>query len=137
MSNEQMSLPSAASPSRSNVSRNAQHLAPPLSRATVTPTLLLLLALSASPSFSQSQPPRTPSKAQPGKRDAAADNVPARLREAAALLRSGKPDEAEPLVRRAIAAAPRDADAHNLLGVILDQRGRSLEAEREYRLSLN
>ena len=58
------------------------------------------------------------------------------LREAVALLQAGKLDEAEPLVRRAVGAAPRDADAHNLLGVILDQRGRAGEAEREYREAL-
>src|SRR5712692_3470450 len=59
-------------------------------------------------------------------------DVAALLREAASLLQAGKLDEAEPLVRRAVAAAPSNADAHNLLGTILDQRGHTQAAEREY-----
>ncbi len=58
------------------------------------------------------------------------------LREAAALLQAGKLDKAEPFVRRAVRLAPRNADAHNLLGVILDQHGHAPEAERAYRESL-
>src|SRR5436309_5106441 len=58
------------------------------------------------------------------------------LRQAVALLQAGKLDEAEPLVRRALGNAPQNPDAHNLLGAILDQRGRSTEAEREYREAL-
>jgi len=58
------------------------------------------------------------------------------LREAASLLQAGKLDEAEPLLRRAIAAAPSNADAHNLLGTILDQHGQTKAAEREYLAAL-
>ncbi|MEA2173282.1 MAG: hypothetical protein QOD00_874, partial [Blastocatellia bacterium] len=58
------------------------------------------------------------------------------LREAAGLLQAGRPDAAEPVVRRALNLAPENADAHNLLGAILDQKGQSPEAEREYRAAL-
>ncbi len=58
------------------------------------------------------------------------------LREAAALLAAGRLDEAEPLLRRAVNVAPLDADAHNLLGVVHDQRGRTREAEAEFRTAL-
>ncbi|HMF58231.1 MAG TPA: tetratricopeptide repeat protein [Pyrinomonadaceae bacterium] len=64
------------------------------------------------------------------------NDVAALLREAAELLQAGRIDEAEPLVRRAVAVAPQTADAHNLLGAILDQRGRTEDAEREYREAL-
>src|SRR5260370_22065680 len=64
------------------------------------------------------------------------EDVASLLREAASLLQAGKLDEAEPLVRRAVAAAPSNADAHNLLGTILDQRGHTQAAEREYLAAL-
>src|SRR5437870_3450093 len=67
-----------------------------------------------------------------------ANSAPAaELRRAAELLQSGKPDEAEPILRRVIVSNPDNADAHNLLGVILDQRGQTQAAEREYRTSLH
>src|SRR5882724_2361760 len=65
-----------------------------------------------------------------------AEDIASLLHEAALLLQAGKLDEAEPLVRRAVAEAPSNADAHNLLGVILDQRGNMAQAEREYRIAL-
>jgi Flp pilus assembly protein TadD len=58
------------------------------------------------------------------------------LQEAAQLLQAGQLDAAEPLVRGALQAAPQNADAHNLLGVILDQRGKFPEAEHAYRTTL-
>src|SRR5713101_7743408 len=60
------------------------------------------------------------------------EDVALLLNEAALLLQQGKLDEAEPLLRRAAAVEPANADAHNLLGVILDQQGRTEAAEREY-----
>src|ERR1044072_1995047 len=57
----------------------------------------------------------------------------AAVRDAAALLQAGRLEDAEVAARGAIAAEPRDAEAHALLGVILDQRGRYEEAERELR----
>src|SRR5262245_41601175 len=65
------------------------------------------------------------------KRDASEPN--AQLPRAAELLRVGNLDEAEPILRQVLAANPKNADAHNLLGVILDQRGKTPEAELEYR----
>ena len=65
------------------------------------------------------------------------NDVAVRLREAAELLQAGRIDDAEPIVRRVLAIAPQAADAHNLLGAILDQRGRTEEAEREYREALH
>jgi Flp pilus assembly protein TadD len=51
----------------------------------------------------------------------------------AALLQSGKLEEAEELARGSVRNNPRDGQAHALLGVILDQRGRHDEAEKELR----
>lgn len=64
------------------------------------------------------------------------ESVLSQLREAARLLQLGKPDAAEPILRQVIAVAPRHPDAHNLLGTILDQRGKFKDAEREYREAL-
>jgi superkiller protein 3 len=64
------------------------------------------------------------------------DSVLSQLREAARLLQLGKPSEAEPILRHVISIAPRNPDAHNLLGTILDQQGKFIEAEREYREAL-
>ncbi len=64
------------------------------------------------------------------------EDVVSLLHEAVLLLQTGKLEQAEPLVRRAVAAAPANADAHNLLGTILDQRGQTQAAEREYRAAL-
>ena len=64
------------------------------------------------------------------------EDVASLLHQAALLLQTGKLDEAEPLVRNALAAAPTNADAHNLLGIILDQRGQTQAAEREYLAAL-
>ncbi|HUQ30499.1 MAG TPA: hypothetical protein VM095_00190, partial [Pyrinomonadaceae bacterium] len=58
------------------------------------------------------------------------------LREAVTLLQTGKLDEAELIIRRVVAGQPRNADGHNLLGLILDQRRQFAEAEREYREAL-
>src|SRR5258705_1246997 len=60
----------------------------------------------------------------------------ATLSEAADLLKAGKLDDAEALVRRVVTGTPRDPNAHVLLGVILDQKGRPVEAEAEYREAL-
>ncbi|HEY0174654.1 MAG TPA: tetratricopeptide repeat protein, partial [Pyrinomonadaceae bacterium] len=64
------------------------------------------------------------------------EGVAVLLGRALELLREGKAAEAEPLVRRALAARPDIADAHALLGVILDQRGAAREAESEYRAAV-
>lgn len=64
------------------------------------------------------------------------NDVDAELRHAADLLRSGSVDEAEPLLRHVLISNPNNTDAHNLLGVILDQRGKTADAEREFRTAL-
>jgi tetratricopeptide (TPR) repeat protein len=66
----------------------------------------------------------------------AREDVASMLREAVSLLQAGKIDEAERLVHRALTIAPANADAHTLLGTILDQRGRTQAAEREYLAAL-
>lgn len=58
------------------------------------------------------------------------------LSRAAELLRVGKLAEAETVISRLLAANPRNSDAHNLLGILRDQRGQTAEAEREYRAAL-
>src|SRR5256885_13731530 len=90
--------------------------------------LFCLLALFM-PATAQTRAPRGTRAADDA--DARAD-VSALLVRAVAALEAGRLDEAEPLLRRAVAAAPTNADAHSLLGALLDQRGRATEAEREY-----
>src|SRR3977135_1852277 len=80
------------------------------------------LAAGAQPTLAQPQQPANKSRA------AAREDVPSLLHEAASLLQTGKIDEAEPLLRRVIAVAPSNADAHNLLGTILDQHGQTQAA---------
>src|SRR5690242_2240876 len=58
------------------------------------------------------------------------------LDEATALLQARRFAEAEAATRKVLAAKPRNADAHALLALILDQRGVSTEAEREYQAAL-
>jgi Flp pilus assembly protein TadD len=60
----------------------------------------------------------------------------ASLDEATALLQARRFAEAEAATRKVLAAKPRDADAHALLALILDQRGVQSEAEREYATAL-
>ncbi|MBK8313832.1 MAG: tetratricopeptide repeat protein [Acidobacteria bacterium] len=52
------------------------------------------------------------------------------------LLQQQKLVEAEESARQLIAKSPRNAMAHNLLGVILDQQNRGEDAEKQYRESL-
>src|SRR4051812_35136385 len=75
---------------------------------------------------------RSLASVESGRKAAQGEDVAMLLREAAALLQAGKPDEAEPLLRRALKSAPNNADAHNLLGAVLDQRGHARAAEREF-----
>jgi tetratricopeptide (TPR) repeat protein len=99
----------------------------------VVSVCILGLAIVDNASAQQQQPPAS------GKskgRAVSREDVASLLREAASLLQAGKLDEAEPLVRRAVAAAPSNSDAHNLLGTILDQRGQTQAAEREYLAAL-
>ena len=56
--------------------------------------------------------------------------------EVGALLQAGRFAEAERAARRAIAANPRNAEAHALLGVSLDQQQQSAAAENAYREAL-
>ena len=58
------------------------------------------------------------------------------LSEAGALVQAGKLEEAEAATRKIISTYPRSAEAHSLLGVILDQRGMAGEAEKEYDAAL-
>jgi len=83
--------------------------------------------------LSQTKRRRPPAPTQTG---ASPERLAAALREAVALLSAGKLNEAEPIIRSVIASSPGIADAHNLLGILLDQRGRFPEAEREYREAL-
>jgi len=63
-------------------------------------------------------------------------NVSEELRDAALLLQSGKPEDAERILRQVLATASQNSDAHNLLGITLDQQGKVAEAEREYRAAI-
>src|ERR1044072_5367051 len=58
------------------------------------------------------------------------------LSEAGALVQAGRLAEAEVATRKILTAHPRNAEAHSLLGVILDQRGATADAEKEYGAAL-
>lgn len=71
---------------------------------------------------------QTPSaQGQAAKRDE--ENL-RRLEQAVAAISAGELTRAESLLRAALAASPRDADALNLLGVVRAQQQRAAEAER-------
>src|SRR5678815_4031297 len=65
-----------------------------------------------------------------------AANVDTLLNDAGALVQAGRLEEAEAATRKILTAHPRNAEAHSLLGVILDQRGLTAEAEKEYGAAL-
>lgn len=76
---------------------------------------------------------------QSGKKQRAKTVPPANaaaLQEAAAHLQAGRLREAEVVARQMIKDNPRHADAHSLLGVILDQQQQIAAAENEYRTAL-
>ncbi|MDQ2975703.1 MAG: tetratricopeptide repeat protein [Acidobacteriota bacterium] len=79
---------------------------------------------------------QTSRQAEPANQQAFSETANSQLREAASLLEQGRSGEAEPILRRVFLATPRNADAHNLLGIILEQRRQFKEAEREYRAAL-
>src|SRR5215216_7759220 len=58
------------------------------------------------------------------------------LSEAGALVQAGRLEEAEAATRKILSTNPRSAEAHSLLGVILDQRGVTADAEKEYAAAL-
>ena len=60
----------------------------------------------------------------------------ASLSDIGGLVQAGRLDEAEAATRKLITTNPKSAEAHALLGVILDQRGNSADAEREYHSAL-
>src|SRR5215217_8721586 len=63
-------------------------------------------------------------------------NVDTLLSDAGALVQAGRLAEAEAATRKILTTHPRNAEAHTLLGVILDQRGATAEAEKEYDAAL-
>ena len=65
-----------------------------------------------------------------------AQDIEAALSEAGALVQAGRLEEAEAATRKLLTTNPRSAEAHSLLGVILDQRGMTAEAEKEYDAAL-
>src|ERR1043166_8976590 len=66
----------------------------------------------------------------------ASRSVETMLSEAGALVQAGRLEEAEAATRKIVGAYPRNAEAHSLLGVILDQRKQTAEAEKEYAAAL-
>src|SRR5215208_3699356 len=63
-------------------------------------------------------------------------NADTLLSEAGALVQAGRLAEAETATRKVLTTHPRNAEAHSLLGVILDKRGATAEAEKEYSAAL-
>ena len=101
-------------------------------RFEITGLALLLIPLSVSAAYKTVQFRQSATTQEA----ANAGTVAADLRQAAELLQSGKLDEAEPLLRRVLLGAPKNPDAHNFLGIVLDQHGKASEAEREYRTAI-
>jgi Flp pilus assembly protein TadD len=58
------------------------------------------------------------------------------LREAGALIQAARLEEAEAVTRKLLTSNPQTAEAHALLGLILDQRGLTAEAEKSYDAAL-
>src|SRR5882724_242322 len=73
---------------------------------------------------------------EPTTRTPASNSAISQVAEAASLLKAGKLDEAERILRSVIVTTPRSPDAHNLLGMVLDQREQFKAAEQEYREAL-
>ena len=98
-----------------------------LSRAKITANLvpILLVVMTLFPE-SSSGAAVTQGRNKTSRSPEAQTGSESRKSEIAALLQTGKMDQAESAARIAIAAAPRDGDLHNLLGVALDRSGRQL-----------
>src|SRR2546422_869136 len=96
----------------------------------VLPALALTAVAMSFPAGNVAQQRRPSPTAQAASNTTTA--VGADLRRATDLLQLGKLDEAEPILRHVLATSPGNADAHNLLGIVMDQRGKTTEAEREY-----
>src|SRR2546429_358375 len=88
------------------------------------------------PAWALSQAQERRPAATPNQTVNTSERLTSDLRDAVALLSAGRPAEAEPIIRSVIARSPGNADAHNLLGIVLDQRGKTPEAEREYRVAI-
>src|SRR3989442_1883181 len=100
----------------------------------VLPALALTAVAMSFPTGNVAQQRRPSPTAQAASNTTTA--VGADLRRATDLLQLGKLDEAERILRHVLATSPGNADAHNLLGIVMDQRGKTTEAEREYQAAI-
>jgi len=66
----------------------------------------------------------------------AGSDVKQALTEAAGFMRTGNFAEAEKVLQQARKAAPNNADVHNLLGIVYDQKGDFKEAETAYQTAI-
>jgi len=96
---------------------------------------LAILAIFVAAPLVSAQPSR-PVKTKPKSKSVVPHNQSVELAEAAKLFQAGRLEEAEAAARKVIAADSRNAEAHSLLGAVLDQRGLAAEAEREYQAAL-
>lgn len=87
----------------------------------------LAIATGFAPLLVRSQTPLR--RAGQANQPAWSEAVLSQIREAASLLQEGRLADAEPILREALLAAPRNPDAHNLLGIVLDQRGQFKAAD--------
>src|SRR5687768_13206983 len=94
-------------------------------RGCIIPVILASFAVCATNNAQTTRPQRAPSQ-----------QVETQLNDAGMLIQSGRLEEAETAIRKIISTNPRSAEAHTLLGVILDQRGLPGEAEKEYGAAL-
>src|SRR5213594_1291376 len=100
-------------------------------RVTALSVGVSLASLLAPPRLEAQQP-----RARSTQVGAPADSQAGALGDAVTLLQAGRLDEADAATRKITAANPRNAEAHTLLGIVLDQRGLTGEAEREYHAAL-
>src|SRR5919107_863350 len=71
-----------------------------------------------------------------GAQQRSSGNIDTLLSEAGGLVQTGRLAEAEAATRKILTSHPKNAEAHSLLGVILDQRGATADAEKEYGAAL-
>jgi tetratricopeptide (TPR) repeat protein len=64
------------------------------------------------------------------------NKVTDQIEEALKLLQNNQLDEAEKLLQKLRITAPNNVDIHNLLGIVLDQKGNPAEAEKQFRQAL-
>jgi tetratricopeptide (TPR) repeat protein len=105
-----------------------------LSRSSIL--LLVVAALAACSSTPPAQPPDDPPPIDAPPPDAVAPASSAEVDQAIGHIKAGRFADAVPLLEKALATNPRDAQAHYYLAVSLEETGKKGDAERHYKDAL-